>query len=134
MSNIAVRKTGTFYGDSRAAALGDISGQPGRISVTLDMTKFVAATQAPKGYLPSLLILGKVTATGLYGIHDSTASDGREVAAGFLWDAFAPSDWTGKEAAALWVGPGLIKESRLPAASGIGTKAKTDLAAWFKFY
>lgn len=114
--------------------LADISAQPGRINVTLDMTKFVAATHAPKGYLPSGLILGKVSATGFYGIHDSAASDGREIAAGFLWDAFAPDSWTGKEATALWVGPGLITESRLPAASGVGAKAKTDLAAWFKFY
>ncbi|MFD3463772.1 head decoration protein [Nocardia fluminea] len=133
MSNIAVRKTGVFYGDSRTFALGDISGQPGRLSITLDMSKFVAATHAPKGYLPSGLILGKVNATGLFGIHDSTATDGREVAAGFLWDAFAPTDWAGKEAAPLWVGPGLVKENKLPPASGVGTKAKTDLAAWFKF-
>lgn len=133
MSTIAIRKTGTFYGDSRTFALGDISGQPGRVTVTLDMTKFTAATHAPKGFLPSGLILGKITASGLFGIHDPAANDGREVAAGFLWDAFAPVDWTGKEATALWVGPGVIKENKLPAASGVGVKAKTDLASWFKF-
>ncbi|MFC9995743.1 head decoration protein [Nocardia sp. NPDC127526] len=131
MSNIATRKTGTFRGDSRAFVYADISAQAGRASVTLDMSKFTSV-QMPEGYLPSGIVLGKITATGKYGPYDKSAADGRETPAGFLWDAFAP---TGPdEAAPLWFGPGAIKESKLPAGHGLDAQAKTLLAAWFKFF
>lgn len=51
-------------------------------SVTLDISKFVQGTHYPNGYIPSGIILAKVTATGLYGPYDNTASDGREIEAG----------------------------------------------------
>lgn len=130
MANIAVRTSGTGYGDSRVWVYADQSEQRGRASITLDITKFTAGTHYPNGYLPSGLVLGKVTATGLYGPYDNAAVDGREVAAGFLWDAFTPT--SDKEVAPLWVGVGLIKESKLPIA--IDTAGKTDLASWFKFF
>ncbi|MEV2222749.1 head decoration protein [Nocardia vinacea] len=104
------------------------------MNVTLDMTKFTAGTHYPKGYLPSGIVLGKITASGLYGPYDNAQTDGREVAAGFLWDAFTPTDLTGKEAAPLWVGVGLITEAKLPAGNGLDSAGKTDLASWFKFY
>lgn len=134
MPNIAVRHTGTRYGDSRVWVYADISEQRGRASITLNMATFVAADHYPQGYLPSGLLLGKITATGLYGPYDATATDGREVAAGFLWDAFTPTDLTGNEAAPLWFGPGAIQENKLPANSGVDAAAKTALANWFKFF
>ncbi|MEV0759531.1 head decoration protein [Nocardia sp. NPDC050435] len=134
MSNIAVRQTGIRYGDSRVWVYADQSEQRGRASVTLDMSKFTPATHYPKGYLPSGIVLGKITASGLYGPYDNTATDGREVAAGFLWDAFTPTDTTGKESAPLWVGVGLIQENKLPSGHGLDAAAKTDLAGWFKFF
>ena len=51
-------------------------------SVTLDISKFVQGTHYPNGYIPSGTVLARVTATGLYGPYDSTASDGREVVTG----------------------------------------------------
>ncbi|RDI65753.1 head decoration protein [Nocardia pseudobrasiliensis] len=131
MSNIATRVTGTYSGDSRAFVYADVSGQPGRASVTLDMSKFTAA-QLAAGSLPSGIVLGKIDATGLYGPYDPAATDGRKVPAGFLWNAFTPTGT--QEAAPLWFGPGAIKESKLPTGSGLDAGAKTALGAWFKFF
>ncbi|KZM71068.1 head decoration protein [Nocardia terpenica] len=137
MANIAVRQTGTRYGDARVWVLWDQSEQRGRVNVTLDMTKFTAATHYPKGYLPSGIVLGQITQAGpnqgLYGPYDKNATDGREVPAGFLWNTFTPTDPAGREAAPLWVGIGLIKETKLPANSGLDAEAKTALS-WFKFF
>nr|WP_296763828.1 head decoration protein [Rhodococcus sp. (in: high G+C Gram-positive bacteria)] len=132
MSNIAVRKTGTFGADARTFVYADISEQRGRASVTLDVTKFDKTKHLVDGFFHTGIVLGKITATGLYGPYDNTATDGRETAAGFLWNAFAPTG--DQEAAALWFGPGAIKESKLPTGHGLDTAAKTELAAWFKFF
>lgn len=51
-------------------------------SLTLDISKFVQGTHYPNGYIPSGTVLAKVTATGLYGPYDNTATDGREIEAG----------------------------------------------------
>ncbi|PBC38476.1 hypothetical protein CJ179_38380 [Rhodococcus sp. ACS1] len=130
MANIAVRNTGTYTVENRSYIYQD-PGVWTRGSVTLDITKFVAGTHYPAGYIKSGTVLGKVTATGLYGPYDNTASDGREVAVGFLWDSVTPT--SDKEAAPIWLF-GFIKESKLPAAHGLDSAAKVDLAGWFKFF
>lgn len=56
-----------------------------RKSVTLDKSLFTAGTHYPAGFYLSGLPLGKVTVGGKYGPFDSTASDGRQVLAGFLF-------------------------------------------------
>ncbi|WP_433662455.1 head decoration protein [Nocardia sp. CA-128927] len=136
MSNIAIRKTGRFGSDSRVWVYADVSAQAGRASVTLDMSKFTAA-QMPDGHLPSGIVLAKITAAGpsqgKYGPYDKTATaEGRDVPAGFLWDAFTPTGTD--EAAPLWFGPGAIKESKLPVGNGLTPEAKSALSAWFKFF
>lgn len=101
-------------------------------TITLKTSLFTANTHYPNGYIKSGTVLGKVTATGLYGPYDNAASDGREVAAGFLFnstkmrsggpDLGAPLHWRGA-----------IRESRLPTNHGLDSAAKTDLAAKFLF-
>ncbi|RTL65912.1 MAG: head decoration protein [Pseudonocardiaceae bacterium] len=56
-----------------------------RRSVTLDKSLFTANTHYPNGYFFSGIPLGRVTSGGKYGPFDSTASDGRQVLAGFLF-------------------------------------------------
>lgn len=59
-------------------------------TITLDTATLTAATHytAATGTLPNIvtsgLPLGKITASGLYGVYDSAAVDGRAVFAGLL--------------------------------------------------
>lgn len=55
-------------------------------SITLDVSTFLAAHVADKGAIPSGTVLGKITASGKYGPYDDTAVDGRQTAAGFLFN------------------------------------------------
>ncbi|ANA86363.1 head decoration [Gordonia phage OneUp] len=133
MTSIAPRVTRQVYSDHKAWVYADISLQPGRASITLDLSKFVKGTHYPKGFVPSGIPLGKITATGLYGPYDNSATDGREVCAGFLWaHTDDVVDANGKTTAALWFGPGAIQENELPVT--IDAAGKTDLASWFKFF
>jgi len=50
----------------------------------LDVSAFTAATHYPNGYLMSGIVLGKITATGLYAPYVDAAVDGTGTAAGFL--------------------------------------------------
>ncbi|OCB09234.1 K structural protein [Mycolicibacterium porcinum] len=99
--------------------------------VTLDISKFTKATHYPNGFIKSGTVLGKVTATGLYGPYDDAATDGREVAAGILFSFVKAVDATGatntKVGGAIFVHGG-VKEAKLPANSGINANAKTDLS------
>lgn len=84
--------------------------EPG--GVTLDVAKFTAGTHYPDGYLKSGTVLGKVTATGLYGPYDNAASDGREVARGHLLASLNVGTLT-KIGGALLV-HGFVTEAKLP--------------------
>lgn len=129
MTNIAVRNTGAFVAENRSYIYAD-PGVWTRGSITLDVSTFVQATHYPDGFIPSGTVLGKITASGKYGPYDNAAVDGREVAAGILWDSITVTGT--EEAAPIWL-TGFVKESKLPANSGLDANAKTDLAAWFKF-
>ncbi|MDE8648085.1 head decoration protein [Rhodococcus qingshengii] len=129
MTNIAVRNTGRFQAENRSYVYAD-PGVWTRGSVTLDVSKFVAGTHYPNGFIPSGVLLGKITATGKFGPYSKDATDGRQVPAGVLWDSTTVTGT--EEAAPLWMF-GFIKESKLPANSGLDADAKTALAAWFKF-
>ncbi|AMS02576.1 head decoration [Gordonia phage Yvonnetastic] len=131
MTDIAPFVVKEVYSDHQRWIYQDISHQEGRINVTLDLSKFTANTHYPKGFLPSGIPLGKVTATGLYGPYDNGASDGREKCEGFLY-AFRPvRQGQERTSVALWVGPGIIKEGELPLGA-LDSAGKTDLN-WFKF-
>lgn len=121
------------FGQDDQSWLGSEEGTSRAMSITLDTSAFVAATHYPDGYFKSGIILGKITASGLYGPYNNAASDGTEVAAGLLLCAVdAPSVNTiDPQGAMLWHGRVLI--SKLPIAQAtnggpdVGGAYKTDL-------
>lgn len=124
MTDISVSTTG-YQVENRSWLLSAHGTDPGaNPSVTLDVSKFTAGTHYPNGYIPSGIDLGKVTATGLYGPYDNTATDCRETSAGLLYSSLAVRAGATKIGGALVV-HGFVKESKLPFA--IDTAGKADL-------
>lgn len=79
MSDISVVTYGNSQAEKRSWLLGPHGTEPGTTpSITLDISKFTAGTHYPNGFIPSGTVVSKVTATGLWGPYDSTASDGRQ--------------------------------------------------------
>jgi hypothetical protein len=78
--------TTTRTGGSNQTPWGSRHGLGNGQSRTLDVTKFVAGTHydPTTGVIPQVTGLGKITASGLYGPFDSTATDGRQVLDSFL--------------------------------------------------
>ena len=101
-------------------------------NVTLDITKF-ASDRYPNGYIPSGTVLGKVSATNLYGPYDNAASDGTEVATGVLYGDARVVRADGTVAAKVGSSQlvrGDVSVSKLPFQSGKGsidTAGKADL-------
>lgn len=138
MTNIAV--TGTSYQvEKRSWLLGPHGTEPGTTpSVTLDVSAFTAATHYPNGYIMSGIILGKITATGLYAPYVDAAVDGTGTAAGILFSSVKVpnlADLTINVGAAMLV-HGFVSETKLlsivanAAAGGgfIDTAGKTNLS------
>lgn len=125
MSNITVQKS-TFQSEDRSWLLGPTGVGPGdNPSIVLDVSKFTAGTHYPNGFIPSGIVLGKITASGQYGPFDPAASDGTEVAAELLFSSLTVPD-----GAAVLGGAGVhrgeVDPTRLPIATGKG--ALTDAA------
>lgn len=113
-----------------APELGDVA-QMTATGATVSTTTAGATAHYPNGYIPSGLVLGKISASGLYGPYDNGAGDGRETAAGLLFSSLRAIDTaTGnplaKVGGALFV-HGFVNEAKLPAQSGLDAAAKTDL-------
>lgn len=124
MTDISVSSTG-YQVENRSWLLSAHGTDPGaNPSVTLDVSKFTAGTHYPNGFIPSGIDLGKVTATGLYGPYDNTATDGRETSVGLLHSSLAVRTGATKIGGALVI-HGFVKESKLPFA--IDTAGKADL-------
>lgn len=104
-------------------------------TVTLDISAFTAGTHYPNGYIPSGVVIGRITATGLYGPYNNALSTGQEVAAGILFSSVKVPNpaVTTIDAAGAMLEMGLIVESKLPTGNGLDAAAKTDLVNWFKF-
>lgn len=130
--DISLQPTETWIAENRSW-LGSEHGTDHPQTVTLKNSLFTAGTHYPNGYLPSGLVLGKVTASGLYGPYDDAASDGRQTAVGFLYsntkmvasgaDVGAPIHWHGA-----------VKKLKLPFQSGTGSldaAGIVDLSAKF---
>lgn len=141
--DIAVTTDG-FEGNEDRRWLGTRKGTLDMRSVTLDVSTFLAAHLADKGAVPSGCVLGKITATGLYGPYDGAAGDGREVAAGFLFTTTKLGNGSGADLASapdvgvalFWTG--VVKQSKLPAFAGtvlgeLDAGAITDLSNWIRF-
>ncbi|MGI5144800.1 head decoration protein [Plantactinospora sp. CA-294935] len=107
------------FGQDDQSWLGSEEGTDRAISITLDTSAFNAGLHYPDGYFRSGIILGQITATGLYGPYNAAAADGTETAAGLLLCAVgAPSaTTTDVQGAMLWHGRVLL--SKLPIAEGL---------------
>jgi hypothetical protein len=103
--------------------LASLHGTDAVDSVTLDMSTFTSGTH----YVPSTdtdipysrflsgIPVGKITASGLYGLYKTDATDGRQNLAGFVFAEvlFVPSQ-TKVPAALLWHGS--VRTAKLPVA------------------
>lgn len=97
--------------------------------ITLDFSLFVSGTHYPNGYLPSGLVLARLTATGRYGYYSDagTAGAGTDVAHGFLLTSVTvPTSGTGRSAAAMLF-EGIVDTTELPSGHGLTTAARADL-------
>lgn len=106
-----------------------------KLNVTLDPSKFTANTHYPNGYLPSGTVIGKVTASGLYGPYDDTASDGRQTAYGITYGDARFIRQNGTTAAKVGISAvvydTVVSVGKLPFQSGTGSidaNGKADLA------
>lgn len=104
-------------------------------NVTLDISKFTAGTHYPNGYIPSGTVIGKVTATGLFGPYDPAASDGRQTAYGLTYADVRAVRQNGSTASKVGTGAvvydSAVSSGKLPFQSGTGSidsAGKTALA------
>lgn len=120
------------FGSENRAWLGSQHGTESNRSITLDVSTFTAETHYPDGHIPSGVVLGEITATGQFGPYDDAATDGRETAAGHLFNS------TPVRAGATAIGAplldhGAVVESKLPAGHGLDAAAKADLAGQIRY-
>lgn len=97
-----------------------------RAGATFDSTIPGADADGNKFLLKGTTV-GKITASGKYGAYDNAASDGREVAAGFLLETINLKD--GDVIAGIII-HGSVLEARV---SGLDASGKVDLAGAFLF-
>jgi hypothetical protein len=122
--------TEVFSASEDQSWLGSAHGTNECDPVTLNADLFLAAF--PAGIVPSGVVLGKITATGLYAPYTDAATHGAgtDTAAGHL---FTTVDLGGTTAAAVdrvagalyWHGE--VVESKLPTNHGLTAAAKADL-------
>jgi hypothetical protein len=105
------------YSQDRKDWLGSQHGTDVLRSVTLDVSTFTKATHYPDGYLKSGIPLGKITATGKFGLYDDTKTDGRQTCVGFLWSGVEVVDHRGNVSTAVggsMLIHGFINTAKLP--------------------
>lgn len=135
MTDISVSSL-SYQTEKRSWLLSPHGTDPGATpSVTLDVSAFTAATHYPNGYLMSGIVLGKITATGLYAPYVDAAVDGTGTAAGILFASVKvpnTADLTKDVGAAILV-HGFVGTAKLPIANGaagggfIDANGQTDL-------
>jgi hypothetical protein len=104
-------------------------GEPAQVPRSIVLDKSAFTTTWPDGYIPSGIVLGKITATGLYAPYNNALATGVETAVGLLFAA-VPYDRLGAAgddlgAALMFAGEVLV--DFLPASNGLDTNARTDL-------
>lgn len=118
-------RTETFNQD-RQDWLGSAHGTDTARSITLDVSTFTAGTHYPDGFLKSGLPLGKITASGKYGLYSDAAADGRQTLVGFLLTGVkAPAVNTTPVGGALLLHC-FVVEAKLPAT--VDSAGKADVA------
>lgn len=120
------------FGSENRAWLGSQHGTESNRSITLDVSTFTEATHYPDGVIPSGVVLGEITASGLFGPFDPDAEDGRDTAAGHLFNSTPVRAGVTNIGAPL-LDHGAVVESKLPAASGLDETAKADLAGQIRY-
>jgi len=121
-------KTELFSSPENHAWLASAHGVDVGDPITLDGATFLAAF--PTGIIPSGVVVGKVTATGLYRAYLTGAVDGSQTALGHLLTTIDLGGTTagtvGNTGAALyWHGE--VVEAKLPTGHGLDAGAKTAL-------
>lgn len=128
-------RTRTF-GGSDPSWLASAHGTLNNRTVTLDLSKFNFASTFTSKMIPSGVVLGKVTASGLYGPYNDGLSNGQEVARGILFSDvdvtrfiadLGSTTLTGKTVWAPMLISGIVVEANLPTGNGIDAAGKTDL-------
>lgn len=134
--DIALEQVGSWQAENREW-LGSRHGTDVTQTITLATSTFTAGTHFPNGFVPSGTVLGKITSVGatqnMYGPYDDAASDGRQVAAGFLFTSVKMRT-SGPNVGAAIHWHGVVIASKLPLQSGTGAldaNGKADLAAKF---
>lgn len=130
MTDISV-STASYQVEKRSWLLSPHGTDPGTtLSGTLDISSLTAATHYPNGYVPSGLVLGVITASGLYGPYDDTATDGRQTAAGILFGSVKVPNTadTTKDVGIGVLVHGFVKTSKLPIANGSTGRGYIDAA------
>lgn len=120
MTEIGVITT-THHAEDRSWLYGPHGTEPGTTpGVTLDLSLFDKDRHYPKGFVPSGIVLAKVTATKLFGPYDAAATDGRQNAKGLLFGSLPARAATGRVGGAALV-HGFINPDRLPIKDGSGS-------------
>ena len=135
MADISVRASRTLVNeDQRWIAPGGITALRDNDTITLDRSAFDLVTAFPNGFIPSGVVLGRITATGLYGPYADAGAGGLDTAVGFLAVSVVAdrnSAATADILAALyWHGE--VLEAFLPTNHGLTAAARTDMAAKFR--
>jgi hypothetical protein len=118
MTSLNVSTTG-IQAENRAWLRGPHGTEPGaNPNVTLDISKF--AGLYPNGFIPSGTLLAKLTTGGKYGPYDTAATDGTEVAKGFLFGSLTVEPGATVVAGGL-LNHGYVNETKLPFQTGKGS-------------
>lgn len=119
MTHLGVTRS-EFQAENRSWLRGPHGTEPGaNPNVTLIVSLFDADDHYPNGYIPSGIVLGKVTANGTYGPYDPAATDGREEAAGLLFGSLSVIPGIDRLGGAT-VRHGFVDPAKLPIQSGTG--------------
>lgn len=126
MSTDISLQTTTYQVGNRQWLLEEPDFKP---NVTLDISKFTSGTHYPNGYIPSGTVIGKVTASGLFGPYDAAASDGRQNAYGLTYGDARAIRQNGATAVKVGTGAvvtGVVSVAKLPFPTGSGTTGSAD--------
>lgn len=112
--------------------LGSAHGTEATDSIVLDLNLFTAGTHYPKGFIPSGMPVGKVTATGKYGPYVGDATDGRGELAGHLFTSKTVNPGSRYIGAALFT-HGKVVVANLPANHGLDAAGRADVAGRIQY-
>jgi hypothetical protein len=102
--------------------LGSRHGTDATRTITLDLSLFSSTTHYPNGYLPSGMVLGKVTSTGLWGPYSGTTEEVQSVTVtGAPTGGTFTLTWSGQTTAAIaYNATAAAVQAALQALSNIG--------------